>query len=97
MAVKKWTAKPINPAANRIVIPSEGWQNAAVATGSSAISLIGDAQSLLGRLGYNPGPADGLMGENTRQAIMKFQSNEGLATDGQITPALIARLKAAVS
>ena len=96
MAVKRWTAKPINTAANRIVVPEGGWQNAVAVAIPSEDNLIKNAQSLLSQLGYRPGPADGLMGENTREAVMKFQSNEGMSADGRITPELIARLKAAI-
>jgi len=40
------------------------------------------AQSLLRANGYAPGPADGLMGRKTRQALKRFQADNGLPTTG---------------
>ena len=45
-------------------------------------------QRALARLGYDPGPADGLMGPRTRAAIRAFQAASGLAADGGLTPEL---------
>jgi len=44
-------------------------------------------QSLLARIGYNPGPVDGIFGQRTRQAVIAFQRDNGLAPDGIIGPA----------
>ena len=44
-------------------------------------------QSLLARIGYNPGPVDGVFGQQTGQAVMAFQRHNGLAPDGIIGPA----------
>ena len=40
------------------------------------------AQSLLRANGYAPGPADGLMGRKTRQALKRFQADNGLPATG---------------
>jgi localization factor PodJL len=40
-------------------------------------------------LGYNPGPADGLMGSKTRNAIKAFQKDTNLPVDGQISDELM--------
>ena len=53
------------------------------------------AQSALARLGYNPGPPDGLIGVGTRQALRAWQKDQRLPADGYLTPALVARLKSA--
>ena len=53
------------------------------------------AQSALARLGYNPGPPDGLIGVGTRQALRAWQKDQHLPADGYLTPLLVARLKAA--
>jgi len=50
------------------------------------------AQHLLSRLGYDPGPADGLAGPNTRAAVRAYQTDKGEAPDGEITEALVNRL-----
>ncbi len=98
LAVKSWKPAPVNLSANRIAIPAGGWQNARAVTSANATlsELIMQTQSMLMALGYKPGSADGMMGSKTRQAIMKFQSNEGLAPTGEVTPDLVVRLKAAL-
>ena len=55
--------------------------------------LTRDVQSALTALGYQPGPADGLSGARTRSAIQSFQRDVGLAADGQVTEALLERLR----
>jgi len=44
-------------------------------------------QSLLARIGYNPGPVDGVFGQQTKQAVIEFQRNNGLVADGIVGPA----------
>ena len=48
----------------------------------------------LAQKGFDPGPADGLMGERTRQAITRFQRESGMTPDGEVTPELLDRLQA---
>jgi g-D-glutamyl-meso-diaminopimelate peptidase len=43
-------------------------------------------QSLLARIGYNPGPVDGIFGPQTRQAVIAFQRDNGLLADGIVGP-----------
>lgn len=43
-------------------------------------------QSLLAQIGYNPGPVDGIFGQQTRQAAVAFQRDNGLAPDGIVGP-----------
>jgi lytic murein transglycosylase len=52
------------------------------------------AQGALLRLGYDPGPLDGVIGAGARAALRAWQKAQGLPADGYLTPALIARLKA---
>lgn len=54
--------------------------------------LVAQTQRLLTKLGFDPGPADGLFGERTRDAIMRFQEETGLPVDGAITPKLMEKL-----
>ena len=39
-------------------------------------------QSILGLLGFNPGPVDGLFGSLTAQAVIGFQQSQNLTVDG---------------
>ncbi len=45
-------------------------------------------QRILGMLGYEPGPADGIMRAKTAKAIRLFQRDVGLPVNGRSTPAL---------
>lgn len=54
--------------------------------------LVRSVQQALTARGYQPGPADGLMGQRTRQAIEAFQADQGLPVNGQVTPALLEQL-----
>jgi len=46
-------------------------------------------QELLVAHGYDPGPADGVIGSQTRQAIKEFQRSAKLPADGYPTPKLL--------
>ena len=61
----------------------------------TAPPVVYEAQKLLADLGYDPGPADGVMGRGTRAAIKRFQKSHGLPEDGGVTEALLAALKSA--
>ncbi|MGL4378638.1 MAG: peptidoglycan-binding domain-containing protein [Microcoleaceae cyanobacterium] len=41
-------------------------------------------QSKLDKLGYNPGPQDGIFGNRTRKAVKEFQLAQGLNDDGVV-------------
>lgn len=56
---------------------------------------LADRKTLQRRLaaaGFEPGPADGVLGSATRAAIEGYQRAEGLAITGTPSPALLARL-----
>ncbi|MBU2979342.1 peptidoglycan-binding domain-containing protein [Alteromonas sp. C1M14] len=57
------------------------------------VNLILETQQQLARLGYNPGPLDGLMGKKTRQAIMAFQRQYKKTVDGKASTKLLQQLK----
>ncbi len=57
-------------------------------------SAVAEAQTLLVDLGYKAGSIDGLMGPKTRRSIMRFQGDAGVARDGRVSEALLARLRA---
>lgn len=47
-------------------------------------SDVMEIQALLKKIGYNPGILDGIFGNQTMQAVMQFQRNNGLTPDGII-------------
>lgn len=61
-----------------------------------ALSLAArqQAQRDLTRLGFDTGPADGVIGANTRAALRAWQTARGLPADGYLSPAVIQRLQA---
>ena len=54
-------------------------------------------QALLTYLGYDPGEVDGIPGRNTRRAVLAFQAQVGLETDGSPGPLTQAALLDAVA
>ncbi|MFQ5973364.1 MAG: peptidoglycan-binding protein, partial [Alphaproteobacteria bacterium] len=63
----------------------------------TARELVAAVQTRLAKLGYEPGPADGLMGGKTRTAISSFQRTAGLTVDGRPSEALLAELNKALA
>ena len=55
--------------------------------------LVAKAQTLLNKLGYRLGNADGVAGPKTVRAVRRFQKSHRLRVDGKITPALISALR----
>ena len=54
---------------------------------------VAQAQELLAKLGYNPGIADGKFGQRTEAAMIAFQKEQSLKTDGQVTAEMIAQME----
>lgn len=50
-------------------------------------------QAALKRAGYDPGAVDGKMGLKTKQALTRFQQDNGLKPDGVAGPQTLARLQ----
>lgn len=61
----------------------------------SKTDQISMTQRALSELGYQPGPADGLLGQRTKTAINAFQENQGLPVDGRISTLLLDALYSA--
>jgi endonuclease YncB( thermonuclease family) len=53
-------------------------------------------QRLLAKLGYSPGPADGIWGPRTKRAIEHFQRDTGSTITGHADAQLIAKLEASL-
>jgi hypothetical protein len=64
-----------------------------IAADVPAPTRVAAAQRQLARLGYAPGPADGVLGERTARAIRNYQRRTGAAPDGRISDVLIAQLR----
>jgi lytic murein transglycosylase len=52
------------------------------------------AQIALARVGFSPGPADGVIGAGTRKALRAWQQSQQLPADGYLSNDMVARLKA---
>lgn len=61
----------------------------AAATANADDVDVRTVQEGLARLGYAPGPADGVLGAQTRDAIRRFEQDRNLAPTGTITEALV--------
>ncbi len=59
--------------------------------GSERIRLV---QTGLSELGYTPGPVDGVLGEQTKQAIRTFEQDRRLEVTGRVSDGLIRELQA---
>jgi peptidoglycan hydrolase-like protein with peptidoglycan-binding domain len=62
------------------------------ARGSAGAGSTRQAQQALASRGYNPGPADGVMGERTRQATMDFQRANNIEPSGRLDSQTMAAL-----
>ena len=93
--VENWQPLEVEKIANEVDVP-ENWKNSQVAVSSAPINaeMIAKTQFLLGKLGYDAGPADGLMGSKTRTAIAQFQEKVGLQPSGEISDELMKALEA---
>lgn len=60
-------------------------------------ALLREIQEKLTTLGYDPGPADGLMGWQTHEAIRSFQQNTNVRVDGEPSDFLLDQLRTAVA
>ena len=97
LAVETWQKTPVDPRANS-VSQRNSW-NAAPDRSAAAEphqptrqELIQKTQSMLAQLGYDPGPADGVPGPRTRDAVMDFQRKAGMPVTGEIDAALLKQL-----
>ena len=66
-----------------------------VKIGSTGTDVIYLQQSLT-KLGYNPGPIDGIFGSKTDTAVRSFQKSKGLVVDGIVGPVTWAAIDKAL-
>ena len=93
-AAEAFEPLPLVPEANDVAMPDGGWgqetTSVELLSENDRVALV---QKLLAEKGFDPGPADGLLGEQTIQAIGAFQEEAGLQPTGQIDDDLVAALK----
>lgn len=77
--------------------PSTGSLSAPAPARPAADETVRAVQQKLNELGYNAGPADGLLGRGTRAAIIAFQQDRGVAATGVADQALLLQLQRAPS
>lgn len=73
--------------------PSTGSLSAPAPVRPVAHEAVRALQQRLNELGYSAGPADGLMGRDTRAAILAFQQDRGLAATGVADQELLLELE----
>jgi localization factor PodJL len=56
-------------------------------------AAVAEIQRLLARLDFDPGPADGVMGKKTVDAIAKYQAMAGMTADGRPSASLLEDLR----
>jgi len=66
---------------------------AEIATPSVPDPRVQLVQSGLSELGYSPGPVDGVLGDQTRDAIRKFERDRRLPQSGEVSVRLIDELR----
>ena len=59
--------------------------------------VVDETQTLLNRLGYNAGVADGIYGQKTHRALQNFYSDFGFKYDGVLSEAELSDLENVVS
>lgn len=96
LSVQTWQKQKADASANIVTIPADKWENTLPKQPNivlNAKAMVAETQRLLTALGYQPGPADGMMGPKTRQAIQLFQKRSGLPANGKVNMDLIKALK----
>lgn len=100
LAAQTWSPKAADAVANGNLSSLTTWESSSETTSSISAAQsrpdVARAQTLLREMGYQPGPADGLMGPRTRDAIADFQQAAGLEATGIVDPVLIQTLEAYV-
>lgn len=82
---------------SQINLGKPAWKQSSLERPPVTSNTVAEIQSGLARLGYSPGPVDGVMGERTREAIRAYQRDKGLLVDGRPTPELAAHLNSGKS
>lgn len=81
----KATGEPSSALLDHIRFTGKAGRAAPVAKADVDVRAV---QEGLARLGYSPGPPDGMFGDRTRQAILQFEADRNLPQTGTITEEL---------
>jgi localization factor PodJL len=91
--VTAWHVKPPLAEANGVAAPGGGWDGPGDAISDvDRQQLVSKIQTLLAEAGYDPGPADGVAGPKTVEAVKAYQRKVGVPDTGQIDSTLMASL-----
>ena len=90
--VELWKPQELNQVANSVNIPVEWDSDKSFTASLASTAMVKKTQIILAKLGYNPGFADGLIGDNTTKAIRDFQKQAGIPVNGKVTLELISAL-----
>ncbi len=71
------------------------WHITGPSTSALTAAELTEIEALLDELGFPPGPVDGAIDEQSRNAIRDFQLTDGLDVDGAPSLALLDELRAA--
>jgi localization factor PodJL len=107
----QWQPKPDLDTANVVAISNPDWQDRAVAApatydipvvGATVLNVdngnpVAEAQMLLKHLGFDVGAVNGTMGSQTRNSIRLFELQSGMRITGEVSPELLAKLRAKAS
>jgi len=77
---------------NKLGLEKGDGSASANAAGRYPPSTIRRVQETLNARGYKAGPANGILGDETRAALRQFQKSESIAVTGRPNPRTLARL-----
>lgn len=96
LAAQTWEASPTVAIANEVTPPEGGWEAMSEASQPTVLThrqMVLETQSRLNKLGFHAGPPDGIMGQQTHDAIRNFQTGNDMKATGEVSPVLIERLR----
>lgn len=109
-AIRQFTAQQGLPPTNqvtdallhsirRVIWQTQNWSSGNYKGREKLVDAAGlrEAQTLLGKLGFNAGPLDGTFGPQTQVATEAFQESQNVTVDGLITATVLMNLRRAVS
>ena len=82
----------------RVIWQSQNWASGNYKGREKLVDAAGlrEAQTLLGKLGFDAGPQDGTFGPQTQVATEAFQESQNVSSDGLITATVLMNLRRAV-